>query len=81
MIKNINSLGHTILYTVKTSTLKEGRITCVEEERIKVRDFVRNIQFIDQYGNKMGRDDYIEEVVSTKYYENGDYAECNLVDK
>jgi hypothetical protein len=79
MKQTINALNHTVLYIVKTSTLNEGRITCVEEERIKVGDFVRNVQFIDQFGNKMGRDGYIEEIVSIQFYSNSEYIECDLI--
>jgi hypothetical protein len=78
MKQTINPLNHTVLYTVRTSTLIEGCITCVEAERLKVGDFVRNVQFVDIFGNNTGRDGYIEKIISTSYYSNGEYIKFEL---
>jgi hypothetical protein len=77
----INPGNHTVLYTVKTSTLNEGTIECFpcpDSKPIKVGDFERNVQFVDIFGNNMGRDGYIEEIISTHYYAHGEWIECDL---
>jgi hypothetical protein len=60
---NINYKNSIVRYTVRLSDLKKGTITAVEQEQIKVGDFERNIQFIDDFGNNMGIDGIILEIM------------------
>jgi len=52
-----------IKYTVKTNNLSNGTITAVELPEIKVGEFHRNVQFVDDCGNKMGKGGFIEEIL------------------
>lgn len=61
-IKNINFEKEVVRYTVSLDTLKEGTITAIELLEIKVGDFKRNVQFVDDFGNKMGRNGTITEI-------------------
>lgn len=47
--------NHIVKYTVELNNLKEGTITAVELPEIKIGDFANNVQFVDEFGNKMGR--------------------------
>ena len=50
-----NYKNHIVKYTVELNNLKEGTITAVELPEIKIGDFEKNVQFVDEFGNKMGR--------------------------
>ena len=60
---NINYKNSVVKYTVRLSNLDKGTITAVEQEQIKVGDFERNVQFIDQFGNYMGKNGMILEII------------------
>lgn len=60
----INYKNSVIKYTVQLNNLKKGTITAVEQEQIKVGDFQRNVQFIDEFGNNVGRDGTIIKIIS-----------------
>jgi hypothetical protein len=60
---NINYKNSVVKYTVRLNNFTKGTITAVEQEQIKVGDFERNIQFIDDFGNNMGIDGIILEIM------------------
>jgi len=60
---NINYKNSVVKYTVRLSNLDKGTITAVEQEQIKVGDFEKDIQFIDDCGNKLGKNGMILEII------------------
>jgi len=50
-----NYQNQIVKYTVSLKNLKEGTITAIELPEIKVGDFVRNVQFVDEFGNNVGK--------------------------
>ena len=62
-----NYQNQIVKYTVALNNLKEGTITAVELPEIKVGDFVNNVQFIDEFGNKMGKNGTITEIKNIEF--------------
>ena len=62
-----NYQNQIVKYTVALNNLKEGTITAVELPEIKVGDFVNNVQFVDEYGNKMGKNGTITEIKNIEF--------------
>lgn len=75
-MKTINARNNVVCYTVSTNNLDKGTITCIHSPKIKVGEFMRNVQFIDVYGNNMGRDGWIEEILKTEYFDDV-FIECD----
>jgi hypothetical protein len=65
-MSQINFEKSVVKYTVKLNNLKKGTITAIECEEIKVGDFAHNVQFVDEFGNNVGRSGYIDKILSTK---------------
>lgn len=63
-MKTINYKNSVVKYTVELNNLKKGTITAVEQEKIKVGDFEKNVQFIDEHGNFAGRNGTIIKIIS-----------------
>ena len=57
-----NYINQIVKYTVSLNNLQKGTITAIELPEIKVGDFEKNVQFIDDCGNRMGRDGIITEI-------------------
>ena len=64
-MKNYQNL--IVKYTVSLNNLKKGTITAVELPEIKVGDFVNNVQFVDECGNKMGKNGTITEIKNIEF--------------
>lgn len=62
-----NYQNQIVKYTVALNNLKEGTITAVELPEIKVGDFVNNVQFVDEFGNKMGKNGTITEIKNIEF--------------
>ena len=62
-----NYQNQIVKYTVSLNNLKKGTITAVELPEIKVGDFVNNVQFVDEYGNKMGKNGTITEIKNIEF--------------
>ena len=62
-----NYQNHIVKYTVALNNLKEGTITTVELPEIKVGDFVNNVQFVDEFGNKMGKNGTVIEIKNIEF--------------
>jgi len=77
-MEKIKADQNVVRYTVETDTLSKGTITAVYGEKIQVGDFVRNVQFIDEYGNNVGRNGVVLKILKTKFYDHGIYKECEL---
>lgn len=56
-----------VKYTVELDNLKEGSITAVEQPEIKIGDFVKNVQFVDEFGNNMGRNGTVIEIKNIEF--------------
>lgn len=64
-MKNLEN--HTVRYTVSLNNLETGTITAIEMPKIKIGDFVRNVQFVDEFGNKMGKDGTVIKIKKIKF--------------
>ena len=62
-----NYQNQIVKYTVSLNNLKKGTITAVELPEIKVGDFVNNVQFVDEFGNKMGKNGTITEITNVEF--------------
>lgn len=62
-----NYNNHVVKYTVVLNNLKKGTITAIEQPKIKVGDFVRNVQFVDEFGNNMGRNGTIIKIKKIEF--------------
>ena len=62
-----NYQNQIVKYTVSLNNLKKGTITAVELPEIKVGDFVNNVQFVDECGNKMGKNGTITEIKNIEF--------------
>ena len=62
-----NYQNQIVKYTVALNNLKEGTITAVELPEIKIGDFVNNVQFVDEFGNKMGKTGTITEITNIEF--------------
>ncbi len=62
-----NYQNHIVKYTVALNNLKNGTITTVELPEIKVGDFVNNVQFVDEFGNKMGKNGTVIEIKNIEF--------------
>ena len=62
-----NYQNQIVKYTVSLNNLKKGTITAVELPEIKVGDFVNNVQFVDEFGNKMGKNGTITEIKNIEF--------------
>ena len=62
-----NYQNQIVKYTVALNNLKEGTITAVELPEIKIGDFVNNVQFVDEFGNKMGKTVTITEITNIEF--------------
>ena len=62
-----NYQNQIVKYTVSLNNLKKGTITAVELPEIKVGDFVNNVQFVDECGNKMGKNATITEITNVEF--------------
>ena len=62
-----NYQNQIVKYTVSLNNLKKGTITAVELPEIKVGDFVNNVQFVNEFGNKMGKNGTITEITNVEF--------------
>ena len=62
-----NYQNHIVKYTVALNNLKNGTITAVELPEIKVGDFVKNVQFVDEFGNNMGKNGTVIEIKNIEF--------------
>ena len=62
-----NYQNQVVKYTVALNNLKEGTITAVELPEIKIGDFVNNVQFVDEFENKMGKNGTIIEIKKIEF--------------
>ena len=62
-----NYQNHVVKYTVALNNLKKGTITTIELPEIKVGDFVRNVQFVDEFGNNMGKNGIVTEIKNIEF--------------
>ena len=72
--------NNVIRYTVQTNNLKNGTITFVDHAlELKIGDFVKNIQFIDNNNNRMGKNGKIEEILKIEIFRNGEFINCEII--
>ena len=62
-----NYQNHIVKYTVALNNLKNGTITAIELPEIKVGDFVENVQFVDEFGNNMGKNGTVIEIKNIEF--------------
>lgn len=62
-----NYQNHIVKYTVALNNLKNGTITTIELPEIKVGDFVKNVQFVDEFGNNMGKNGTVIEIKKIEF--------------
>ena len=62
-----NYQNQIVKYTVALNNLKEGTITAVELPEFKIGDFANNVQFVDEFGNKMGKNGTITKIKKIEF--------------
>jgi hypothetical protein len=67
-------------YTVKLDNLKSGTITIIEDDYSpQVGELHKNVHFIDNFGNNMSRDGFVQKILKTEVYHHG-FKECEIID-
>ena len=77
-IKQNELNDHAIRYTVKLNNLYEGTITFQDGRLIKVGEQHKNVQFIDEFNNKVGRNGRVEKILNTEFYNSGEWSQCKI---
>lgn len=80
-IKKSELKNNVVRYTVKLNNLENGTITNVNcAEEIKIGDFKNNVQFVDEFGNKMGKNGAVLEIIKTEIYTTEGFQSAVITD-